>query len=49
MAQKETVVEVPTVETVWREFGEALQSFIRRRIADQHRADDVLGDVLLRF
>lgn len=49
MAQTETVVEVPTVETVWREFGEALQSFIRRRIADQHRADDVLGDVLLRI
>ena len=39
----------PTVETVWRELGASLQTFVRRRIADPHRADDLVGDILLRI
>jgi RNA polymerase sigma-70 factor, ECF subfamily len=38
-----------TAEDVWRDFGEPLQGFVRRRIADPHAADDVLGDVMLRI
>jgi RNA polymerase sigma-70 factor, ECF subfamily len=38
----------PTAELVWRQFGEELQTFVRRRIADQDRADDVVASVLLR-
>ena len=38
----------PTAEVVWRRFGEELRTFVRRRIADPDRADDVVGNVLLR-
>ena len=38
-----------TSEQVWREFGTQLQAFVRRRIADPHRADDVLGEIVLRI
>jgi len=36
------------VEDVWRRFGTELRSFVRRRISDPHRADDVVADILLR-
>ena len=37
------------METVWREFGASLQTFVRRRIADPHRADDIVSEALLRI
>jgi RNA polymerase sigma-70 factor (ECF subfamily) len=39
----------PTTEQVWREFGAQLQAFVRRRIVDPDRADDVLGEIMLRI
>lgn len=36
------------VEQVWREFGDQLRTFVRRRIADVDRADDVVSDILLK-
>ncbi|WP_281689927.1 sigma-70 family RNA polymerase sigma factor [Pseudonocardia thermophila] len=36
-------------EQVWREFGTQLQGFVRRRITDPDRADDVLGEIMLRI
>ncbi|MEU7812531.1 sigma-70 family RNA polymerase sigma factor [Pseudonocardia sp. NPDC049154] len=39
----------PTTEQVWREFGAQLQTFVRRRITDPERADDVLGEIMLRI
>jgi RNA polymerase sigma-70 factor (ECF subfamily) len=38
-----------TTEQVWREFGTQLQAFVRRRITDPDRADDVLGEIMLRI
>lgn len=38
-----------TTEQVWREFGTQLQAFVRRRINDPDRADDVLGEIMLRI
>lgn len=35
--------------TAWRELGDGLRAFIRRRIADPHDADDVLQDVFLKI
>ena len=37
-----------SAEGIWREFGEELRAFVGRRIADPHRADDIVGEVLLR-
>ena len=37
-----------TVEDVWRRFGAEIQSFVRRRISDPHRTDDIVADILLR-
>lgn len=34
---------------VWREFGAQLASFVRRRVTDPDRADDVLGEIMLRI
>ncbi|MCF7547460.1 sigma-70 family RNA polymerase sigma factor [Pseudonocardia sp. WMMC193] len=39
----------PTTEQVWREFGAQLRAFVRRRIVDPDRADDVLGEIMLRI
>jgi RNA polymerase sigma-70 factor (ECF subfamily) len=38
----------PTVEDVWRRFGVEIQSFVGRRVSDPHRADDIVGEILLR-
>ena len=38
-----------TTEQVWREFGTQLQTFVRRRIDDPDRANDVLGEIMLRI
>ncbi|MHD0279893.1 sigma-70 family RNA polymerase sigma factor [Rhodococcus aetherivorans] len=40
--------EAMTTDAVWREFGAQLRAFVHRRIADPDRADDVLGEILLR-
>lgn len=37
-----------TVEDVWRQFGAEIRVFVRRRISDPHRADDVVADILLK-
>lgn len=37
-----------TVEDVWRRFGAEIRSFVRRRVSDPHRADDLVADILLR-
>lgn len=42
------VDEAVSAEAVWREFGGSLRAFVRRRIADPDRAEDVVGEVLLR-
>jgi RNA polymerase sigma-70 factor, ECF subfamily len=38
----------PTVEEVWREFETSLRAYVGRRVADPHRADDVVSEVFLR-
>ncbi|MEO3758054.1 sigma-70 family RNA polymerase sigma factor [Mycobacterium sp. B14F4] len=38
----------PTVEEVWRRFGAEIRSFVGRRVSDPHRADDIVGEILLR-
>jgi RNA polymerase sigma-70 factor (ECF subfamily) len=37
-----------TVEDVWHRFGAEIRSFVRRRVSDPHRADDLVADILLR-
>jgi RNA polymerase sigma-70 factor, ECF subfamily len=37
-----------TVEDVWRRFGAEVRSFVGRRVSDAHRADDIVGEILLR-
>lgn len=37
-----------SVEDVWRQFGAEIRSFVRRRISDPHRADDLVADILLK-
>ncbi|MFD2093206.1 sigma-70 family RNA polymerase sigma factor [Blastococcus deserti] len=36
-------------EGVWREFGAQLGAFVRRRVSDPDRAEDVLGEIVLRI
>ena len=38
-----------TTEQVWDAFHAPLQQFIRRRISDEHTAEDVLQDVFLKI
>ncbi len=38
-----------TTEQVWDEFSAALRAFIRRRVPDDHVADDLLQDVFVRI
>jgi RNA polymerase sigma-70 factor, ECF subfamily len=38
-----------TTERVWEAFHAPLQQFIRRRVSDEHTAEDVLQDVFLRI
>jgi RNA polymerase sigma-70 factor (ECF subfamily) len=38
----------PTIEEVWFEFESSLRAYVGRRIADPHRADDVVSEVFLR-
>lgn len=38
-----------TSEDVWREFGSQLRAFVHRRVTDPQRADDVLGEIVLRI
>ena len=36
-------------EQMWREMLPQLRTFVRRRIADPNRADDLVGEILLRI
>ncbi|HXV92169.1 MAG TPA: sigma factor, partial [Pseudonocardia sp.] len=36
-------------EQMWREVVAQLRAFVRRRIADPERADDLVGEILLRI
>jgi RNA polymerase sigma-70 factor (ECF subfamily) len=38
----------PTVEDVWRRFGAEIRAFVGRRVSDQHLADDIVSEILLR-
>ncbi|MGH9133083.1 MAG: sigma-70 family RNA polymerase sigma factor, partial [Ilumatobacteraceae bacterium] len=37
------------LETIWAEVGASMERFVRRRVHDQHQADDVVADVMLRI
>ena len=39
----------PLTEPMWREVIAQLRAFVRRRIADPDRAEDLVGDILLRI
>ena len=39
----------PLTEQMWREVIAQLRAFVRRRIADPDRAEDLVGDILLRI
>jgi RNA polymerase sigma-70 factor, ECF subfamily len=39
----------PPTERMWREVIAQLRTFVRRRIADPHRAEDLVGEILLRI
>lgn len=43
------VIAGPPTEQMWREVIAQLRSFVRRRIADPHRAEDLVGEILLRI
>jgi RNA polymerase sigma-70 factor, ECF subfamily len=40
--------EALDTEDVWREFGAQLGAFVRRRVTDPDRAEDVLSEIVLR-
>ena len=37
-----------SVDEVWTEFGEGLRTFVRRRVADPHEAEDLLSEIVVR-
>ena len=39
----------PATETIWSQLSDALRRFIRRRVADEHVADDLLQETFLRI
>jgi RNA polymerase sigma-70 factor (ECF subfamily) len=43
------VGEVEPTDQMWREVIAQLRAFVRRRIADPERADDLVGDILVRI
>ena len=44
-----SLTEQAPSERMWREVIEQLRGFVRRRIADRDRAEDLVGDILLRI
>jgi RNA polymerase sigma-70 factor (ECF subfamily) len=44
----DTTVHDHATEQMWRELVAQLRAFVRRRIADPHRADDLVSEILLR-
>lgn len=48
MASQEVALGDLSVEDVWRQFGAEVRSFVRRRVSDPYRADDIVADTLLR-
>jgi RNA polymerase sigma-70 factor, ECF subfamily len=43
------IAKQPNVEDLWRQFEASLRGFVRGRIADPHRADDVVSEVFVRI
>ena len=37
------------VETIWAEVGTSLERFVRRQVSDQHAAEDIVSEVMLRI
>lgn len=48
-ANSATVTADPSDEQMWREVIAQLRGFVRRRIADPERAEDLVGEILLRI
>lgn len=48
-AKKNPAAVLPPPEEMWREMLPQLRKFVRRRIADPDRADDVVAEILLRI
>lgn len=46
---KTSPVTVLPTEQMWRQMLPQLRTFVRRRIADPHRADDLVAEILLRI
>jgi RNA polymerase sigma-70 factor (ECF subfamily) len=44
-----SVTGEPLTEQMWQEVMVQLRTFVRRRIADPQRAEDIVGDILLRI
>ncbi|GLP97639.1 RNA polymerase sigma factor SigZ [Paraferrimonas sedimenticola] len=38
----------PTVETIWSQYRQQLQAFLRSRVSDEHQVEDLLQDILLK-
>jgi RNA polymerase sigma-70 factor (ECF subfamily) len=41
-------VRALSVDDVWAEFGAALRTFVRRRVADPHQAEDLVSEIVVR-
>ncbi len=39
----------PDLAKIWADIGVSIEAFVRRRINDPHRADDVVADVMVRI
>ena len=37
-----------TVEEVWVEFGAGLRAFVGRRVADEHQAEDLVSEIVVK-
>jgi len=49
MSTDEPARTAALTEEIWREVVGQLRAFVARRIADPHRAEDLVGDILLRI
>ena len=43
------MAETPSTDILWRELSDELRAFLRRRVADEHVAEDLLQDAFLRI
>ena len=40
---------LPTTDAIWQRLGADLAQFIRRRVSDEHAADDLLQETFVRI